>query len=87
MFDPAADKMRDAFGLLQLYLLYTDMDVPALKKLMLQPFLILADDVDDIERGRLSLLPHIFFERPRKKPRRGPNCGAKTPMPEPSLIS
>jgi len=32
-------------------------------------------------------VPHIFFEMPRKKPRRGPNCGANTPMPLPSLIS
>jgi hypothetical protein len=30
---------------------------------------------------------HSFCEMPTKKPRRGPNCGANTPMPEPSLIS
>ena len=30
---------------------------------------------------------HSFWVMPAKKPRRGPNCGAKTPMPEPSLIS
>ena len=28
-----------------------------------------------------------FCEMPTKNPRRGPNCGANTPMPEPSLIS
>jgi len=29
----------------------------------------------------------IDLERPKKKPRRGPNCGAPTPMPDPSRIS
>jgi hypothetical protein len=27
--------------------------------------------------------PHSFTERRVKKPKRGPNCGAKTPMPVP----
>src|ERR1035437_7987889 len=31
--------------------------------------------------------PHNFFEIPAKKPRRIPNCGANTPIPEPSLSS
>jgi hypothetical protein len=28
-----------------------------------------------------------FFDTPRKTPRRGPNCGAKTPMPLPSRMT
>ena len=34
-----------------------------------------------------QLAPHSFIDRRVKKPNRGPNCGAKTPMPLPSRSS
>ncbi len=45
-------------------------------------------DPPGLEPGAIDrIAPHSFCEMPTKKPRRGPNCGANTPMPEPSLIS
>ena len=34
-----------------------------------------------------ALCIYSFCDSPTKKPRRIPNCGANTPIPEPSLIS
>ena len=39
-----------------------------------------------LRRALLVQLHQNFCDSPAKKPRRGPNCGANTPMPEPSLI-
>ncbi len=36
--------------------------------------------------GRVGAI-YSFWLTPTKNPRRGPYCGANTPMPEPSLIS
>jgi predicted N-acetyltransferase YhbS len=40
-----------------------------------------------IEAMPASSPAHIFLEMPRKNPRRGPNCGANTPIPVPFLIA